>query len=102
MIAIPLSETECDYDFQLLPKYLELLYSRLRIAVIHGGDKQNEGAVIYKTHNPRSTKTYETVALAQGPQLGGSKKMPHGLRRTGDVPAFYKRSHFGRDQFLAA
>lgn len=62
MIAIPLSETECDYDFQLLPKYLERLYSRLRIAVIHGGDKQNEGAVIYKTHNPRSTKTYQTVA----------------------------------------
>ncbi|MGV2390413.1 MAG UNVERIFIED_CONTAM: hypothetical protein LVR29_25815 [Microcystis novacekii LVE1205-3] len=34
----------------------------MRIAVIHGGDSCREGAVIYKTHNPRSTKTYEQVA----------------------------------------
>lgn len=34
----------------------------MRLAVIYGGDKQREGAVIYKTHNPRSTKTYEAVA----------------------------------------
>ncbi|NES83633.1 MAG: ATP-grasp domain-containing protein [Moorea sp. SIO2B7] len=51
-----------NYNFTLLPQYLEQLKAKLRIAVIHGGDKDREGAVIYKTHNPRSTKTYQAVA----------------------------------------
>ncbi len=50
------------YDFSQLPNYLEILRKKLRIAVIHGGDKAVPGAVIYQTHNPRSTKTYEVVA----------------------------------------
>jgi D-alanine-D-alanine ligase len=51
-----------NYDFNLLSQYIDRLKSRLRLAIIHGGDKQREGSVIYKTHNPRSTKTYEAVA----------------------------------------
>ncbi|MGQ4648426.1 D-alanine--D-alanine ligase family protein [Lyngbya aestuarii] len=59
MIAQPQA---LDYQFSLLPQYLERLCGKLRIAVIHGGDNNQPGAVIYKTHNPRSTKTYEQVA----------------------------------------
>ncbi|MBE9170592.1 D-alanyl-alanine synthetase [Pleurocapsales cyanobacterium LEGE 06147] len=62
-----------NYDFNLLPQYLDKLKSRLRLAIIHGGDKEREGSVIYKTHNPRSTKTYEAVAhnIAQALQKIG-------------------------------
>lgn len=41
---------------------VDQLRDRLRIAVIHGGKSGDEGAVIYRTHNPRSDKTYEAVA----------------------------------------
>lgn len=51
-----------EYNLNLLPQYIKGLHSQLRIAVIHGGDKNREDAVIYKTHNPRSTKTYQVVA----------------------------------------
>ncbi|MDH3910202.1 MAG: hypothetical protein OEU09_02830, partial [Rhodospirillales bacterium] len=34
----------------------------MRIAVIYGGDKTAEGAVINQTYNPRSWKSYQTVA----------------------------------------
>lgn len=57
-----LINTNFYYDFFALPTYLEILKRKLRIAVIHGGDSALEGAVIYKTHNSRSTKTYELVA----------------------------------------
>lgn len=50
------------YHFHSLDQYIDQLRPRLRIAVVHGGDKDRDGAVIYKTHNPRSTKTYEPVA----------------------------------------
>ncbi len=50
------------YDFHLLADYFDVLRQTLRIAVVYGGDKQMEGAVIYKTHNPRSWKSYESVA----------------------------------------
>ncbi len=50
------------YNFQDLPDYLDRCANRLRIAVVHGGDSNLSGSVIYKTHNPRSTKTYEVVA----------------------------------------
>ncbi|MGB7443260.1 MAG: ATP-grasp domain-containing protein [Coleofasciculaceae cyanobacterium] len=71
MIAQGQTKRSLDYNFSLLPRYLDRLRSRLRIAVIHGGDKNKEGAVIYKTHNPRSTKTYEQVAhdIAQALQI---------------------------------
>ena len=38
------------------------LFRSLRIAVIYGGDKRTGGAVIREAHNPRSWKSYETVA----------------------------------------
>ncbi len=50
------------YDFSLLPKYLELFFTKLRIAVVFGGDCNKPGSVIYKTHNPRAWKSYEVVA----------------------------------------
>ena len=39
-----------------------LLLDRARIAVVYGGDKAAEGAVIRGSRNPRSWKSYETVA----------------------------------------
>ncbi|MCL1494879.1 MAG: hypothetical protein M1G31_29665 [Pseudanabaena sp. Salubria-1] len=51
-----------DWDSSFLRTSLNKLYPKLRIAVIHGGNSSKEGSVIYKTHNPRSTKTYEPVA----------------------------------------
>ena len=45
-----------------LQNQIERLKSKLRIAVIFGGDKNSEGAVINTTINPRSWKSYETVA----------------------------------------
>lgn len=50
------------YDFSQLPQCIDIFREKLRIAVVHGGDKTVENAVIYQTHNPRSTKTYEIVA----------------------------------------
>ena len=50
------------YDVTQLRALIQRLRSPLRLAVIHGGDKTQPGAVIYPTHNPRSTKTYHTVA----------------------------------------
>ncbi len=41
---------------------IERLKRRVRIAVIFGGDKRVTGAVINPTFNPRSWKSYETVA----------------------------------------
>lgn len=51
-----------DWDSSFLQHSLKCLFKKLRIAVIHGGDSNKEGSVIYKTHNPRSTKTYKEVA----------------------------------------
>lgn len=50
------------YDLVDMPRYLEILRSKLRIAVIYGGDKNRENAVIYRTYNPRPWKSYEAVA----------------------------------------
>lgn len=46
-----------------LQRQIELLKERMRIAVIFGGDKTVEGAVINPTVNPRSWKSYEAVAI---------------------------------------
>ncbi len=35
---------------------------RMRVAVVYGGDKSVDGAVIEQTGNPRSWKSYRTVA----------------------------------------
>lgn len=45
-----------------LQAQITALLPRLRMAVVHGGDKEADGAVIYRSHNPRSWKSYETVA----------------------------------------
>lgn len=48
------------------PLHLELLISqlmqKLRVAVIYGGNKKTSGAVIREGSNPRSWKSYESVA----------------------------------------
>lgn len=41
---------------------LERMFRRLRLAVVYGGNSSNRGAVIEPTSNPRSWKSYETVA----------------------------------------
>ncbi len=50
------------YDLRHMPGYLRTLQSRLRIAVIYGGDKNAAGSVIYRTVNPRPWKSYQAVA----------------------------------------
>lgn len=62
MIATSPGMNRWHYDFSLLPQYLEVLFAKLRIAVVFGGDCALPGSVIYKTHNPRSWKSYEVVA----------------------------------------
>ncbi len=47
---------------QELEHQIERLFRRLRLAVVFGGNKSAEGAVIEPTGNPRSWKSYETVA----------------------------------------
>lgn len=47
---------------EIIEDGLEELKEGLRIAVIYGGDRNKEGAVINPTFNPRSDKTYEYVA----------------------------------------
>ena len=42
---------------------IERLKERARLAVIFGGDKRADGAVINPTVNPRSWKSYQSVAL---------------------------------------
>ena len=55
-------DTLFQYDIGLLPHYLDLLRTKLRIAVVYGGDKSQSGSVIYQVHNPRDWKSYEHVA----------------------------------------
>ena len=45
-----------------LGQQIERLKDRMKIAVIYGGDKSVEGAVIHRTSNPRSWKSYQSVA----------------------------------------
>ena len=45
-----------------LERQLDRLRPDMRIAVVYGGDKSAEGAVIHKTMNPRSWKSYKAVA----------------------------------------
>ena len=51
-----------EYTFENLRYFVDILMSKLRIAVIYGGNKDIEGATIFPTHNPRPWKSYETVA----------------------------------------
>jgi D-alanine-D-alanine ligase len=45
-----------------LEAQIDRLRDRMRIAVIYGGDKSAHGAVIHRTLNPRSWKSYQAVA----------------------------------------
>ncbi len=45
-----------------LERQIDQLLGRLHIAVIYGGDKSADGAVIHRTLNPRSWKSYQAVA----------------------------------------
>lgn len=51
--------TDCPHVELLVRQVL----SRTRMAVIFGGDKSADGAVIRQSRNPRSWKSYESVAL---------------------------------------
>src|SRR5690242_17575203 len=49
-------------DIADLNRFIEPLFDKLRIAVIHGGNKDEDGAVLFRTRSSRGTKTYEAVA----------------------------------------
>jgi D-alanine-D-alanine ligase len=51
-------------DDQALEAFLAALAPRLRVAVIHGGDKTVPGAVLHQTPNCRPWRSYERVAAA--------------------------------------
>ncbi len=40
----------------------DILLSRLKIAVVHGASNESPDTVIYRTHNPRTWKSYSSVA----------------------------------------
>ena len=53
-----------EYDFvPEMQSMMEQLLKKLRIAVVFGGDKNREGAVMYTSHNSRPWKSYEQVAV---------------------------------------
>jgi D-alanine-D-alanine ligase len=52
-VEAPCSEFQGIFE-QLLPK--------LRLAVVFGGNKENDGSVVYRSQNTRSWKSYEAVA----------------------------------------
>ena len=50
------------YTFEKLPQIIDSIRTKLNIAVIYGGSKQEDGAVIHVANNTRPWKSYETVA----------------------------------------
>ncbi len=58
---LPVPERRAGREDQLLSQ-IEKMFRRLRLAVVYGGDKSSEGAVIESTNNSRSWKSYEVVA----------------------------------------
>ena len=68
-----------------LERQIERMFRRLRLSVVYGGNKSAEGAVIEPTGNPRSWKSYETVArdIAASMVRAGCKQvslMPDDMR----------------------
>jgi len=57
-------------DMVLLAERIERLKSRIRLAVIFGGDKSSSESVVYRSHNTRSWKSYEVVAQDIAAALG--------------------------------
>ena len=45
-----------------LNRHIEVLFRRLRMAIVHGGDKTLDGAVLSMAGNQRSWKSYRPVA----------------------------------------
>ena len=54
----------------VLGERIEQLKSRVRLAVIFGGDKSACDSVVYRSHNTRSWKSYEAVAQDIAAALG--------------------------------
>jgi D-alanine-D-alanine ligase len=52
-----------------LKRQIDKMFRRLRVAVIYAGDKSTAGAVINASDNPRSWKSYESVARDIGDSL---------------------------------
>lgn len=77
MISPTLTTKSLEYNFSLLPQYLEKLLAKLRIAVVYSGDRNQPDSVIYKTHHPRPWKSYEIVAreIAQALQAIGFQQV---------------------------
>jgi D-alanine-D-alanine ligase len=57
-------------DMALLEERIERLKSRVRLAVIFGGNKSAADSVVYRSHNSRSWKSYEVVAQDIAAALG--------------------------------
>ena len=57
-------------DLALLEARIERLKSRIRLAVIFGGNKSAPESVVYESHNTRSWKSYEEVAQDIADALG--------------------------------
>ncbi len=97
---------------ELQSQVIQLL-AKMQIAVIYGGDKDQDGAVIHRSHNPRSWKSYEPVArdianslqrlgaanvcvLPDDMQLGGKlaeRNIDFAWLNTGGVQGFASVSH---------
>jgi D-alanine-D-alanine ligase len=45
-----------------LQRIIEALLSKLRLAIVYGGNKTDPGSVLFQSHNSRSWKSYESVA----------------------------------------
>ena len=60
-----------------LTRHHNILKEHLRIAVVYGGSKDEQGSFFYATHNPRATKTYEPVAreIADSLQRSGYRNV---------------------------
>jgi len=54
----------------LLEERIERLKSRVRLAVVFGGNKSAADSVVYRSHNTRSWKSYEAVAQDIAAALG--------------------------------
>ena len=50
------------YDTLWLQEQIERLKSRLRLAIVFGGNKSTPNSVLYESHNSRAWKSYEAVA----------------------------------------
>jgi D-alanine-D-alanine ligase len=57
-------------DMALLEERIERLKSRVRVAVVFGGNKSAADSVVYRSHNTRSWKSYEVVAQDIAAALG--------------------------------